>query len=80
TTVDLIAYYSHARTNGNNATQVDPLGPGGIVFGYSPTPTSIATSPFVIAQTAANPSHPYVVPGKWEVNSEDGASNTTNMY
>jgi iron complex outermembrane receptor protein len=80
TTVDLIGYYSHARTNGNNATQVDPLGPGGIVFGYAPTPASFAASPFVIAQKATNPNHPYVVPGKWEVDSADGAGNVTNMY
>ena len=80
TTVDVIAYYSHAQSNMNTATQVNPLGAGGIVFGYNPVPTSIATSPFVIAQTAANPGHPYVVPGKWEVNSEDGAADITNMY
>lgn len=80
TTVDFIGYYTHSRTNGNNATQVDPLGPGGIVFGYNPKPGSFATSPFVIAQTATNPGHPYVVPGKWEVNSADAASNVTDMY
>ena len=80
TTVDLTAYYSHSRTNGNNAVQVNPLGPGGIVFGYNPTPTSLATSPFVIAQTATNPTHPYVVPGKFKVDSEDGAGDVTNMY
>jgi iron complex outermembrane receptor protein len=79
TTVDLIGYYSYARTNGNNLTQVNPLGPGGIVFGYNPTPTSFATSPFVIAQTAANPAHPYVAPGKWDVNIADSAENVTRM-
>ncbi len=80
TTVDLIAYYSHAKALGTNGKQVDPLGPGGIVFGYSPTPTSLATSPFVIAQTAANPTHPYQVPGKFEVQAADPSENTTNMY
>lgn len=79
TTVDLIAYYSHTRGNGNNATQVDPLGPGGIVFGYKPTPTSFATSPFVIAQTATNPGHPYVVPGKWQVNIAQASEDVTNL-
>ncbi|WP_293453459.1 TonB-dependent receptor [Phenylobacterium sp.] len=80
TTVDLIAYYSHAKVIGSNARQVDPLGPGGIVFGYNPTPTSFATSPFVIAQTAANPSHPYVPAGKFQVNAATDSENTTNMY
>jgi iron complex outermembrane receptor protein len=80
TTVDLIGYYSHAKAVGTNGKAVDPLGPGGLVFGYNPTPTSIATSPFVIAQTASNPSHPYVVPGKFEVNAEDPSVNVTNMY
>jgi iron complex outermembrane receptor protein len=80
TTVDLIGYYSHARTNGNNATQVNPLGPGGLVFGYSSNPATFAASPFVIAQLATNPSHPYVVPGKYQTDSEDGAGDVTNMY
>jgi iron complex outermembrane receptor protein len=79
TTVDLIAYYSHGRNNGNNGTQVDPLGPGGIVFGYNPTPASFAASPFVIAQKATNPGHPYAVPGKWEVNIAQGSEDITNL-
>ena len=80
TTLDLTAYYSHSRSNGNNATQVNPLGPGGIVFGYASNPATFAASPFVIAQTATNPGHPYVVPGKYETDSEDGAGDVTNMY
>ncbi|MGZ3402201.1 MAG: TonB-dependent receptor [Phenylobacterium sp.] len=80
TSVDLIAYYSHTRTNGSNATQVNPLGPGGIVFGYNPAPASFAASPFVIAQLATNPGHPYVVPGKFQTDSADGAGDVTNMY
>jgi iron complex outermembrane receptor protein len=79
TTLDLIAYYSHARNNGNNATQVDPLGTGEIVFGYNPVPTSFATSPFVIAQKATNPAHPYVVPGKWQVDIAQGSEDVTNL-
>jgi iron complex outermembrane receptor protein len=80
TTVDLIGYYSHARTNGNNLVQVNPFGPGGIVFGYNPTPTSVATSPFIIAQAATNPGHPYVALGKFQVNIADASENVTNMY
>src|SRR6185312_1759922 len=80
TTVDLIGYYSYMSTDGNNSVQVDPLGAGGIVFGYNPTPVSFAKSPFVIAQKANNPSHPYVVPGSWEVNSATAAYDKTTMW
>ena len=80
TSVDLSAFYSYARSTGNNATQVNPLGPGGIVFGYNPIPASFAASPFIIAQLKTNPSHPFVVPGKWEVNSADPTLDTTKMY
>lgn len=80
TTVDLIGYYSHARTNGNNLVQVDPFGPGGIVFGYKSRPATAAVSPFIIAQAATNPGHPYVALGKWDVNIADASENVTNMY
>lgn len=80
TTVDLIGYYSHAKAIGTNAKQVKPLEPGGIVFGYTPTPTTFETSPFVLAQIATNPAHPYQVPGKFEVQAADPSENTTNMY
>lgn len=80
TTVDLIAYYGHIDAENNGGVQIDPLGPGGIVFGYSPTPTSFATSPFVIAQKATNPLHPYVVPGKWEVDSARGSPDVTTTW
>jgi iron complex outermembrane receptor protein len=79
TTLDLIAYTSYSRTNGNNLTQVEPLGAGGIVFGYNPIPATFAASPFVIAQAAANPGHPFVVPGKFQVNIEDASENVTKM-
>lgn len=80
TTLDLIGYYGRIDAENNSGMQVDPLGPGGIVFGYSPVPTSFATSPFVIAQKATNPLHPYVVPGKWEVNSARGSPDETTTW
>lgn len=80
TTVDLIGYYSYMSTDGTNSVQVDPLGTGGIVYGYNPKPVSFDKSPFVIAQKATNPSHPYVVPGSWEVNSATPAYNKTTMW
>jgi len=80
TVVDIIGYYSYMTTDGTNGVQVNPLGPGGIVFGYSPTPVSFAASPFVIAQKATNPTHPYVVPGPWQVNSATPAFNQTAMW
>jgi iron complex outermembrane receptor protein len=80
TTVDLIGYYNRIDAEGNSGVQLDPLGPGGIVFGYNPVPTSFAASPFIIAQKANNPLHPYVVTGKWEVNSARGAPDTTTTW
>ena len=80
TTVDVIGYYSRIDAEGNSGVQIDPLGPGGIVFGYSPAPASFATSPFVVAQKANNPLHPYVVTGKWEVNSARGAPDATTTW
>lgn len=80
TTVDVIGYYGRIDAENNSGMQLDPLGPGGIVFGYNPLPTSFDTSPFIIAQKAANPSHPYVVTGKWEVNSASGAPETTTTW
>jgi iron complex outermembrane receptor protein len=80
TTVDFIGYYGRIDAENNSGMQIDPLGPGGIVFGYNPTPTSFETSPFIISQKAANPNHPYVVTGKWEVNSASGAPETTTTW
>ncbi|MBN9567366.1 MAG: TonB-dependent receptor [Alphaproteobacteria bacterium] len=80
TTVDVIGYYGRIDAENNSGMQLDPLGPGGIVFGYNPAPASFDTSPFVIAQKAANPAHPYVVPGKWEVNSANGAPDITTTW
>jgi outer membrane receptor protein involved in Fe transport len=80
TTVDFIGYYGQIDAENNSGMQLDPLGPGGIVFGYNPTPTSFDTSPFIISQKAANPNHPYVVTGKWEVNSASGAPETTATW
>ena len=80
TTVDVIAYYAHISADNNSGVQVEPLGPGGVVYGYNPVPTSFDTSPFVIAQKATNPSHPYVVPGKWEVNSATLARDDTTTW
>jgi iron complex outermembrane receptor protein len=80
TTVDFIGYYNRNDAENNSGMQIDPLGPGGIVFGYNPTPTSFATSPFIISQNAANPAHPYVVTGTWEVNSATGAPDTTTTW
>jgi len=80
TTVNFIGYYSYMSSTGNNAVQVNPLGTGGIVFGYSPVPASFAASPFVIAQKATNPQHPYVVPGPWQVDSATDALNITRMW
>ena len=80
TTVDFIGYYGRIDAENNSGMQIDPLGPGGIVFGYNPTPTSFDTSPFIISQKAANPNHPYVVTGKWEVNSASGAPETTTTW
>ena len=62
--------------------QINPLGPGGIVNGYSacyPNCT-LANSPFVIAEKATNPLHPYVIPGKYEVDSANPASDTNVVY
>jgi iron complex outermembrane receptor protein len=80
TTFDVTAYYARIDANNNSGVQVNPLGPGGIVYGYRPIPTSFDTSPFVIAQNATNPSHPYVVPGKWEVNSATAAQDDTTTW
>jgi len=80
TTIDFIGYYGQIDAENNSGMQIDPLGPGGIVFGYNPTPASFATSPFIISQKAANPNHPYVVTGKWEVNSASGAPETTTTW
>jgi iron complex outermembrane receptor protein len=80
TTVDFISYYSYMSSDGTNGVQVDPLGPGGIVYGYNPVPTSFAKSPFVIAEKATNPSHPYVVPGPWQVDSATPAYDKTTMW
>jgi outer membrane receptor protein involved in Fe transport len=80
TTVDFIGYYGRIDAENNSGMQLNPLGVGGIVFGYNPTPASFDTSPFVIAQKAANPTHPYVVPGKWEVNSANGAPDITTTW
>jgi iron complex outermembrane receptor protein len=80
TTVDLIGYYSRTNSINDGMMQINPLGIGGIVYGYNPKPTSFATSPFVVAQKATNPAHPYVVPGKWEVDSADPAPDTTTVW
>jgi iron complex outermembrane receptor protein len=80
TSIDVIGYYSRTDAVNNGAMQIDPLGPGGIVYGYNPRPASFATSPFVIAQKATNPSHPYVVPGKWDVDSADPAPDATTVW
>ncbi len=80
TTVDLIGYYAYNSSDGNNLVQVNPLGPGGIVFGYNPIPQSFDQSPFVIAQKATNPLHPFVVTGPWQVNSADLALDTATTY
>ncbi|MBS0473239.1 MAG: TonB-dependent receptor [Proteobacteria bacterium] len=79
TTVDVVAYYSYMSSTMNNAVQIDPLGVGGLVFGYNPTPSSFATSGFVVKQLATNPSHPYVVAGDWEVDSATPSLNKTKM-
>lgn len=81
TTVDLIGYYGHIDAQNNSGQQVNPLGPGGIVAGYASCyPCTLANSPFVIAQKANNPLHPYVVPGKWDVNSADPAPDDTTTW
>ncbi len=80
TTIDLIGYYSYTAAENNSGQQIDPLGVGGIVYGYKPAPTSFAASPFVIAQKAADPGHPYVVPGKWQVNSATDAPDNTTTW
>jgi iron complex outermembrane recepter protein len=82
TTIDFIGYYSNEAGSENNVVQINPLGPGGIVNGYSacyPNCT-LANSPFVAAEKATNPLHPYVIPGKYEVDSANPSSDTNVVY